>query len=58
MSQKLHVGNFSYSVNSDTLTEWFSAHGTVESAQVITDRETGRSKGFGFVAMSSAAEAL
>ncbi|CAL1240531.1 RNA recognition motif domain-containing protein [Candidatus Methylocalor cossyra] len=53
MSKKLYVGNLSYSVNNSELEQLFSAHGTVESAHVITDRDTGRSKGFGFVEMST-----
>ncbi len=53
MSKKLYVGNLSYSVNNSELEQMFSAHGTVESAHVITDRDTGRSKGFGFVEMGS-----
>lgn len=53
MSKKLYVGNLSYSVNNSELEQMFSAHGTVESAHVITDRDTGRSKGFGFVEMSN-----
>lgn len=57
MGKKLYVGNLSYSVTDQELQEMFSAHGTVESAQVITDRETGRSKGFGFVEMSTDEEA-
>ena len=57
MGRKLYVGNLSYEVDSSTLQSLFAAHGTVESAQVITDRDTGRSKGFGFVEMSSDAEA-
>ena len=48
---KLYVGNLPWSVNDDSLREMFSAHGTVESATVITDRESGRSRGFGFVEM-------
>ena len=48
---KLYVGNLPWSVNDDSLKEMFSAHGTVESATVITDRESGRSRGFGFVEM-------
>ena len=55
--KKLYVGNLSYSVDSHQLNECFAAHGTVESAQVVTDRETGRSKGFGFVEMASVEEA-
>lgn len=57
MGKKLYVGNLSYSVTDSDLQELFSAHGTVQSAQVITDRESGRSKGFGFVEMSSPEEA-
>jgi RNA recognition motif-containing protein len=49
----LYVGNLSYSVNNSELEQMFSAHGAVESAHVITDRETGRSKGFGFVEMGT-----
>jgi len=54
---KLYVGGLPYQVTEDQLREIFSAHGTVESATVITDRMTGRSKGFGFVEMSSQEEA-
>ncbi|NLX04118.1 MAG: RNA-binding protein [Phycisphaerae bacterium] len=53
MSKRLYVGNLSYSVDSSALEQMFGEHGQVESAQVITDRATGRSKGFGFVEMSS-----
>ena len=56
-SNKLYVGGLPYSVTEDRLEELFSAHGTVESAKVITDRMTGRSRGFGFVEMSSQEEA-
>ena len=56
MSMKLYVGNLSYNTTSNDLSEMFAAHGTVESATVITDRDTGRSKGFGFVEMSSKSE--
>jgi RNA recognition motif-containing protein len=49
----LYVGNLSYTVNNSELEQIFSAHGTVESAHVITDRDTGRSKGFGFVEMGN-----
>ncbi len=56
-SKKLYVGGLPYQVAEDTLREIFSAHGTVESAVVISDRMTGRSKGFGFVEMSSQEEA-
>jgi len=57
MGKKLYVGNLSYDVDNAALEEWFVEHGTVESANVITDRATGRSKGFGFVEMSSDEEA-
>jgi len=57
MGQKLYVGNFPYSIQDSNLQELFSAFGTVVSATVIMDREMGRSKGFGFVEMSSEAEA-
>ena len=57
MGKKLYVGNLSYDVTDASLQAMFSAFGTVDSAQVIMDREAGRSKGFGFVEMSSAAEA-
>jgi RNA recognition motif-containing protein len=57
MGKKLYVGNLSYDVSSPDLERMFSPHGTVESAQVIEDRATGRSKGFGFVEMGSADEA-
>ncbi len=57
MGKKLYVGNLSYTVDQGELTALFAAYGTVASAQVITDRETGRSKGFGFVEMGSDQEA-
>ena len=57
MSKKLYVGNLPYEVTDDTLATLFGEAGTVESAAVIMDRRSGRSKGFGFVEMSSAAEA-
>src|SRR5947209_7831177 len=57
MGKKLYVGNLSYGVTDQDLAKMFEAHGTVESAQVIMDRETGRSKGFGFVEMGSDQEA-
>ncbi len=57
MNKKLYVGGLPYSVTEDKLQEIFSAHGTVDSARVITDRFTGRSRGFGFVEMSSEEEA-
>ena len=57
MSNKLYVGNLSYSVRDDDLQQQFSAFGQVQSAKVMMERDTGRSKGFGFVEMSSAEEA-
>jgi RNA recognition motif-containing protein len=57
MGRKLYVGNLPYSATEDTLREAFGACGTVESANVITDRDSGQSKGFGFVEMSSDSEA-
>lgn len=57
MGKKLYVGNLGYSVTDADLQQLFAPHGTVESAQVINDRDSGRSKGFGFVEMSSQAEA-
>ncbi len=57
MGRKLYVGNLSYGVDSSALEQLFAAHGTVESAEIISDRETGRSKGFGFVQMASDEEA-
>jgi len=57
MGKKLYVGNLSYDMTNEGLQSLFAAHGTVESAQVIIDRDTGRSKGFGFVEMSSGDEA-
>ncbi|HEY0981701.1 RNA recognition motif domain-containing protein [Schlesneria sp.] len=57
MGKKLYVGNLSYGVTDSQLEQLFSAHGAVQSAQVIMDRDTGRSKGFGFVEMSNSSEA-
>jgi RNA recognition motif-containing protein len=57
MGKKLYVGNLSYGVSSSDLEELFTPFGTVQSAQVVSDRESGRSKGFGFVEMGSDAEA-
>ena len=57
MGKKLYVGNLAYGVTDSDLQQMFEAHGTVQSAQVIMDRDTGRSKGFGFVEMGSDQEA-
>src|SRR5438445_9334521 len=57
MGRKLYVGNLAYGVTDSDLSTMFGAHGTVESAQVIMDRDTGRSKGFGFVEMKTDQEA-
>jgi len=57
MGNKLYVGNLAYSVRDESLQAAFAQFGTVTSAKVMMDRETGRSKGFGFVEMSSATEA-
>jgi RNA recognition motif-containing protein len=57
MSKNIYVGGLPYAITEEKLQELFSAYGTVESARVITDRYTGQSRGFGFVEMSSPAEA-
>jgi len=57
MGKKLYVGNLSYTVDSSELEQLFAQHGQVVSAQIINDRDTGRSKGFGFVEMASDQEA-
>src|SRR5260370_14899764 len=57
MGKKLYVGNLGYEVTDGDLSKMFEAHGTVESAQVIMDRDAGRSKGFGFVEMKTDQEA-
>ena len=57
MGSKLYVGGLPYSVTEGRLQEVFSPHGTVESANVISDKFTGQSRGFGFVEMSSGSEA-
>ena len=56
MASKLYVGGMSYSTTSDSLRQLFAQCGTVESATVITDRDTGESRGFGFVEMATQAE--
>ena len=56
MGQKLYVGNLSYGMTDSDLQQLCEPHGTVQSAQVIMDRESGRSKGFGFVEMNSGEE--
>jgi RNA recognition motif-containing protein len=57
MGKKLYVGNMGYDVSSSDLEQLFTPHGSVQSAEVINDRDTGRSKGFGFVEMGSDQEA-
>ncbi|PIP93786.1 MAG: RNA-binding protein [Bdellovibrio sp. CG11_big_fil_rev_8_21_14_0_20_39_38] len=57
MTKKLYVGNLSYTLTNESLADGFANFGTVVSARIITDRDTGRSKGFGFVEMSSDEEA-
>jgi RNA recognition motif-containing protein len=57
MGSKLYVGNLSYNTSSSELEQLFGQHGTVQSAEIIQDRDTGRSKGFGFVQMGSDEEA-
>lgn len=57
MAVKLYVGNLPYNTTEEDLRTLFAEHGTVESAAVITDRETGRSKGFGFVELAEADQA-
>jgi RNA recognition motif-containing protein len=57
MGKKLYVGNLGYAVTDNDLVKMFEPHGTVESAQIIMDRDTGRSKGFGFVEMKTDQEA-
>src|SRR3954469_14427624 len=56
MAKKLYVGNLSFSATNESLTEAFSQYGTVTSAQIVMDRETGRSRGFGFVEMNDGAD--
>ncbi len=57
MNKKLYVGNLSYGITNDKLADKFAQFGNVESAKIVTDRDTNRSKGFGFVEMSSPDEA-
>lgn len=57
MDNKLYVGNLAYSVRDDDLQQKFSAYGQVQSAKVMMERDTGRSKGFGFVEMATAEQA-
>lgn len=57
MSQKIYVGNLGYGVTNESLSDRFAQFGTVQSAKIIMDRDTNRSKGFGFVEMSSGNEA-
>lgn len=57
MNQKLYVGGLSYGTTEDSLRQYFSSAGTVTSASIIMDRETGRSRGFGFVEMASGPDA-
>lgn len=57
MGNRLYVGNLSYSINDSALQDLFTPHGSVRSAKVITDRDSGRSKGFGFVEMGTDQEA-
>ena len=57
MGKKLYVGNLTYSVTDADLVDWFAQYGTVQSAEVIQDRDMGRSKGFGFVEMDTDAQA-
>jgi RNA recognition motif-containing protein len=57
MGKKLYVGNLYYNISEEGLSQLFANYGTVESVKIITDRDSGRSKGFGFVEMSSDSEA-
>jgi RNA recognition motif-containing protein len=56
MSKKIFVGNLSFQTTENDLTETFTQHGTVETVAIVTDRDTGRSKGFGFVTMTDGAD--
>jgi RNA recognition motif-containing protein len=57
MGKKIYIGNLSYNMSEESLTDLFSSYGTVESTRIVTDRDTGRSKGFAFVEMGSDSEA-
>ncbi len=57
MGKKIYVGNLPFTATNESLSEMFSRFGNVDSSKIITDRDTGRSKGFGFVEMSSSTEA-
>lgn len=57
MGKKIYVGNLSYSMDDQGLADLFASFGAVESARIVTDRDSGRSKGFGFVEMASDSEA-
>lgn len=57
MGKKIYIGNLSFNMDDQTLSTLFTTFGTVESARIVTDRETGRSKGFAFVEMSTDSEA-
>lgn len=57
MSKNIYVGNLPFTTTSDDLRDWFSEHGPVTRAQVATDRDTGRSRGFGFVEMTEGGDA-
>lgn len=57
MGKKIYVGNLAFSVNTDSLTQLFSQYGAVEKVNIITDRDSGRSKGFAFVEMMNASDA-
>lgn len=57
MGKKIYVGNLPFTTTNESLSEMFSAYGKVDSTKIVTDRDTGRSKGFGFVEMSDSAEA-
>ena len=57
MGKKIYVGNLPFSATNESLSEMFASFGKVDSSKIVTDRDTGRSKGFGFVEMSDASEA-